>query len=267
MLTNVTRRSMLTSLGVGAAAFAGIPALAQQEDRRRDQREQYRQGAAGPPRMRPEEVGWDPGAREYVLPRLPYEYDALEPHIDARTMELHHVRHHQGYVTGLNTALRNLAEIRAGQRPENEVKRWSRELAFHGSGHLLHVIFWHCMSPEGGGEPQGRISSGINRDFGDFAGFLRHFKQTATSVEGNGWAILALEPTAGQLMVVQTEKHHELTVWGAIPLIALDVWEHAYYLKHQNRRADYVDAFMQVVNWDFADRMYAGVMELLQPGT
>ncbi len=258
--TMMPRRTMLASVGVGAAALAGFAdaAVGVQDRSDRSQR------SSGPARlMSPASVGWDPEAKKYVLPALPYGYDALEPHIDERTMELHHRRHHRGYVNGVNTALENLAQIRIGTRPKEEVKRWSRELAFHGSGHLLHVIFWNCMAPPdrgGGAEPQGQIGSVIERDFGGYEAFTEHFKQAATSVEGNGWAIVALEPTSRQLLIVQTEHHHKLTVWGAIPLIAIDVWEHAYYLKHQNQRADYVDAFMKVINWDFAERMYSAIV-------
>jgi superoxide dismutase, Fe-Mn family len=262
------RRTALATLGAGAAAFAGLGSFGQSE--RQEERERHRAGSpsdlGAEPRMNPAEVGWDPHARKYILPKLPYEYDALEPHIDAQTMELHHNRHHLAYVNGLNTALENLEQIRSGERPADELKRWSRELAFHGSGHLLHVIFWRSMAPRaagGGSEPQGGISRAIDRSFGTFSAFSRHFTQAATTVEGNGWAILALEPTSGQLMIAQTQHHHEITIWGAIPLIAIDVWEHAYYLKHQNRRGDYVNAFMQVINWGFADRMYTGIASML----
>ncbi|MCA9292024.1 MAG: superoxide dismutase, partial [Phycisphaerales bacterium] len=188
-------------------------------------------------------------AGEYVLPPLPYAADALEPHLDAQTMTLHHDKHHAGYVRGLNAAVKALAEIRSGARPTSEVKHWSRELAFHGSGHLLHVVFWNCMGPNGGGAPTGAIGEMIERDFGSFDGFVTHFTAAAGAVEGSGWGLLVLEPTSGRLLVMQAEKHQNLTAWGVVPLVAVDVWEHAYYLRYQNRRSEYVSAFMNVVDW------------------
>ncbi len=179
-------------------------------------------------------------------------------------MRIHHDKHHAGYVKGLNTALERLAEIRSGQLDMGEVQQWSGQLAFNGSGHLLHVIFWNCMSPSGGGRPSGAIARQIDRDFGSFNDMANQFKAAAGSVQGSGWGILALEPTSRQLLVMQAEKHQNLTAWGVVPLMVVDVWEHAYYLKYQNRRADYVNAFMNVINWDFADRKFSGTMEALQ---
>jgi superoxide dismutase, Fe-Mn family len=258
--SGLPRRTMLATMGAGAAAFAGLsPVMAQN----------WRQGGNQPERrarMDPKSVGWDPERERYVLPPLDYEYDALEPHIDAQTMELHHSRHHQSYVNGLNQALDALKEIREGEREAYEIKHWSRELAFHGSGHLLHVVFWHCMAPPdrgGGGEPSGEIAEQINRDFGTFEGFTRHFKAASSAVEASGWGILCLESTSNKLIIMQAEKHQDLTAWGVIPLVAVDVWEHAYYLKYQNRRAEYVDNFMQVINWDFANRKFVAVRDML----
>jgi superoxide dismutase, Fe-Mn family len=199
------------------------------------------------------QTGWDAGKGEYVLPSLPYEYAALEPFIDEQTMRLHHDKHHASYVTGLNKALAGLKEVREGKRAPEEVQALSRNLAFHGSGHLLHVLFWSVMAPSGkgiGGEAHGPIAELIARDFGDFAKFAKHFTEAANRVEGGGWAILGQEPVSGKLMILQVEKHQNLTVWGVKPLIALDVWEHAYYLKYQNERAKYVAAWMNVVDWN-----------------
>jgi len=267
MIPNLPRRAALATLGAGAAALAGLsPVLAQQPrpattSTGRGQDDRQRRA-----RMDPQSTGWDPDQGKYVLPSLAYEYDALEPHIDARTMELHHSIHHQGYVNGVNRALDALREIREGRREAAEIKHWSRELAFHGSGHLLHVIFWHCMAPPsrgGGGEPAGEIARQIDRDFGSFEQFLRHFKAAASAVEGSGWGILALESTSGNLVVMQAEKHQDLTAWGVVPLVAVDVWEHAYYLKYQNRRGEYVDNFIQVINWPFANRRFVAVRDML----
>jgi Fe-Mn family superoxide dismutase len=198
-------------------------------------------------------------ANKYELPPLPYAYDALEPHIDEQTMRLHHDKHHLSYVNGLNTALEKLAAAReAGDYAL--VKHWSREAAFHGSGHLLHSIFWPNMAPPGSGpaEPEGDLAAQIAKDFGSFEAFKAHFSAAAGAVEGSGWALLVWEPNAGQLEVLTAEKHQNLTQWGVVPLLVLDVWEHAYYLKYQNNRAAYVTAWWNVVNWaDVAERFAA----------
>ncbi|MCE9589775.1 MAG: superoxide dismutase [Planctomycetes bacterium] len=204
--------------------------------------------------------GYDAGKGEYVLPPLPYDYDALEPSIDKETMKLHHDKHHAGYVTGLNKALKQLADARASTDPAAFalVKHLSREVAFNGSGHLLHTVFWSNMAPAGkggGGEPGGEFAETIKKSFGSVAAMRAQFSAAAAAVEGGGWAILACEPVSRGLLILQAEKHQDLVVWGVTPLLCLDVWEHAYYLKYQNRRADYVKAWWDVVNWsDVAGR-------------
>ena len=191
----------------------------------------------------------------HQLPPLPYDYDALEPHIDEQTMRLHHDKHHQSYVDGLNKAEQKLAEARS-TGDFTLVKHWERELAFHGSGHMLHSIFWPNMTPKGGGEPSGELSQALKADFGGFDGFKNHFQATATAVEGGGWAILAYQTLTGQLVILGVEKHQDLTQFGCIPLLVLDVWEHAYYLKYQNRRPEYVKAFFNVINWKDVEARY-----------
>jgi superoxide dismutase, Fe-Mn family len=191
-----------------------------------------------------------PEPRPYELPALPYAYDALEPHIDEQTMRLHHDIHHAGYVKGLNRALNRLEGLRK-LGDYDLIKYWSREAAFHGAGHILHTLFWRNMSPDGGGKPRSKLlDSMIKRDFGSFDQFSSQFQAASGSVEGSGWGILAYEPIGRRLVVLQAEKHQNLTQWGCIPLLVVDVWEHAYYLRYQNRRGSYVDAFMKVVNWD-----------------
>ncbi|MFH1841897.1 MAG: superoxide dismutase [bacterium] len=187
----------------------------------------------------------------HELPKLPYAYDALEPHIDEQTMKLHHDLHHKGYVDGLNNAEQKLADARkAGDY--SLVKHWEREAAFHGSGHLLHALFWQNMAPEGnggGGEPAGPLADKIVEDFGSFAAFQAQFNAASTQVEGSGWGILAYRPDDDKLVVLTAEKHQNLTQWGVTPLLVLDVWEHAYYLRYQNRRAEYVKNFGAIINW------------------
>lgn len=185
----------------------------------------------------------------YTLPDLPYAYDALEPAIDAQTMRLHHDLHHAGYVRGLNSALAELQARRDGGGDLTGATDLSRRLAFHGSGHFLHSIFWTNMGPQGGGDPSGDLRSAIVRDFGSVDAVRAHFSAAAGQVEASGWGILAWHPMAGRLLVLQAEKHQNLTVWGAVPLLVLDVWEHAYYLKYQNRRPEYIEAWWSTINW------------------
>jgi Fe-Mn family superoxide dismutase len=193
----------------------------------------------------------------HELPPLPYPYDALEPYIDEQTMRLHHDIHHAGYVKGLNTAEEKLAEARkAGDFAL--VKHWSREAAFHGSGHLLHSIFWPNMiaASKAKAAPDGALSRAIDRDFGSFEAFRAQFEAAANAVEGSGWGILAYRPADDSLVILQAEKHQNLTQWGVVPLLVLDVWEHAYYLKYQNRRGEYVKNFFNIINWDDVAKRY-----------
>jgi Fe-Mn family superoxide dismutase len=196
-------------------------------------------------------IGWDAAKGEFVLPALPYPADALEPAIDKQTMEIHHGKHHKAYVDNANKALRELAKIRDGGDAAL-IKFYSRELNFNASGHTNHTLFWHSMAAPGkggGGEPAGKLGEAIARDFGSFAKFADHFKKAAAQVEGSGWGWLLLHPGYKKLFITQGEKQQDMTIYGAVPILGVDVWEHAYYLKYQNKRADYVDAFMTVVNW------------------
>lgn len=184
----------------------------------------------------------------HELPPLDYPYNALEPFIDEQTMKLHHDMHHAAYVKGLNTAEAKLAEARE-KKDFALVKHWERELAFHGAGHFLHCVFWKNMAPNAGGKPQGKVFQQIERDFGSYDAWVAQFKAAAVAVEGSGWAMLVKNHVTGRLETLTAEKHQNLTQWVVEPLLVLDVWEHAYYLKYQNRRAEYVDAFFNVINW------------------
>jgi len=204
-------------------------------------------------------LGWNAAKGEYEVPPLPYGYDALEPHIDEQTMRIHHDKHHQGYVNGLNKAMKKLQEIRDGDADAGLIKHWSRELSFHGSGHVNHAMMWESMAPAGaggGGYAEGKLAERIVRDFGSFEQMAAQFKAAAKAVEGSGWGWLVYEPTAGKLLVIQGEKQQDMMMTGVVPLLGVDVWEHAYYLKYQNRRGDYLDAFMNVVNWSVVGRRY-----------
>lgn len=191
----------------------------------------------------------------HELPPLPYDYNALEPHIDEQTMRLHHDIHHASYVKGLNTAEEKLAEARKSG-DFGLVKHWSREEAFHGSGHFLHTIFWENMAPKAGGKPEGEVAKAIDQAFGGFDSFSSQFQAAANGVEGSGWGILAYQPQVDNLVILQAEKHQNLTQWGVVPLLVLDVWEHAYYLKYQNKRPDYTKAFFNIINWQDVNERY-----------
>lgn len=186
---------------------------------------------------------------QHRLPPLPYAYNALAPVISAATLQIHHDRHHQAYVDGLNEAELKLVEARRKQ-DFALIKHWERELAFHGSGHILHSIYWTGMAPVGkGGWPGTQTSNQINSYFGSFPAFQAQFSEAATKVEASGWAVLVWQPAWGRLEILTAEKHQNLTQWGGIPVLVLDVWEHAYYLDYQYRRADYVRSWWQLVNW------------------
>ncbi|MDE5052047.1 superoxide dismutase [Niallia taxi] len=195
------------------------------------------------------------------LPSLPYAYNALEPYIDEAIMRLHHTKHHQSYVDGLNKAENMLVQARKDRKFEL-VKHWSRELAFHGSGHYLHTIFWNNMSPNGGGEPKGMLLEAIKDYFGSYDAFKQHFTEAAKAVEGVGWAILVWSPRARHLEILQSERHMLLTQWDTIPLLALDVWEHAYYLQYKNNRADYISNWWKIVNWKDVEERFLKASDL-----
>jgi Fe-Mn family superoxide dismutase len=247
--SSIDRRDVLTAIGaVGAATFlanaqpgrTAVPAGATPAP-----------AAAGLP-------GFDAAKGEYVLSPLPYEKNALEPHIDAATMEIHHGKHHKAYVDGLNKAVKALKDIREGG-DAGLIKHWSREVSFHGSGHINHTLFWNMMAPAGkggGGAPSGKLAEAIERDFGAYDKFLAHFKAAAAQVEGGGWAWLVVCPVSKRLMIIQEEKQQDMMLTGARPVLGIDVWEHAYYIKHQNKRADYITAFMNVVNWKFCESLF-----------
>jgi Fe-Mn family superoxide dismutase len=182
------------------------------------------------------------------LPPLPYPPDALEPVIDKETVSIHHDKHFAGYVKGLNATITKLAKARESGN-FSAIKALSRDLAFNGSGVVLHWIYFDTIGPKAGGKPSGKLAEAVNRDFGSYEAFWKQFAAASKAVEASGWGILAWEPFSRRLVVMQAEKHQNLTSWGAMPLMVCDVWEHAYYLKYQNRRAEYVDNFAKIINW------------------
>ncbi|WP_339284358.1 superoxide dismutase [Oceanobacillus sp. FSL K6-3682] len=197
----------------------------------------------------------------HTLPPLPYSYDALEPYIERRIMELHHDKHHQSYVDGLNKAELEMQQARWDNNYDL-IKHWEREAAFNGAGHYLHTIFWKVMSPDGGGEPTGDLMSEIEQSFGSYDQFKAHFTEAANHVEGGGWAILVWSPRARRLEILQAEKHQNLSQWDVVPLLVLDVWEHAYYLQYENVKEDYVDNWWNIVNWTEVENRYNKAKQL-----
>ncbi|AMB58394.1 superoxide dismutase [Microterricola viridarii] len=185
---------------------------------------------------------------EYTLPALAYDYSALEPSISGAIMELHHGKHHQAYVTGANTALAQLAEARETGNLAN-VNKLQKDLAFNLGGHVNHSIFWTNMSPNGGDKPVGELAAAIDDFFGSFDKFQAHFTATALGVQGSGWSVLAWDSIGQQLIIQQFFDQQANFAAGTVPLLMLDVWEHAYYLDYHNVRADYVKAFWNIVDW------------------
>ena len=192
----------------------------------------------------------------YTLPELPYDYAALEPHISGKIMELHHDKHHATYVAGANQALEQLAEAREDGTIGAKAPLLSRNLAFHLGGHTNHSIFWQNLSPNGGGSPEGELGAAINDQFGSFDKFQAHFTAVALTLQGSGWAVLGYD-TIGQRLVIEqlTDQHGNISA-AIIPVVLLDMWEHAFYLDYQNVKPDYVKAWWNVVNWADAGERY-----------
>ncbi|WP_454164097.1 superoxide dismutase [Gordonia iterans] len=193
----------------------------------------------------------------YTLPDLDYDYGALEPHISGKIMELHHDKHHATYVAGANTALEKLEEAREAGDIQGKVYGLSANLAFHLGGHTNHSIFWKNLSPNGGGEPAGDLKDAIGRDFGGFDKFKAHFTAAATTLQGSGWAILGYDTIGKRLVIEQLTDQSGNTSAALIPVVMLDMWEHAFYLDYQNVKPDYVKAWWNVVNWEDAAERYA----------
>ena len=233
----MTRRQALKTTALATAAVAAVPSA-------------FAQPAPAAP------------GGPFTLPPLPYAFDALEPHIDARTMEIHHDRHHKAYVDNLNKAVAAHPDVlktrttewlleNLGGVPE-DVRTAVRN---HGGGHYNHSLFWQMMKKNGGGEPKAELAKAIDASFGNFADFKAKFSEAATKVFGSGWAWLVLSD--GRLVIESSPNQDTPLSAGRPPLLGLDVWEHAYYLKYQNKRADYIAAWWNVVNWDFVAERYA----------
>ena len=198
---------------------------------------------------------------QYTLPDLPYDFGALEPHYSGQILELHHDKHHAAYVTGANTTLEKLAEAR-DKGDFGAIVGLEKTLAFNVSGHVLHSIFWKNLSPDGGDKPTGELASAIDEHFGSFDAFKAHLTQASSTVQGSGWGVLAWEPLGGRLIVEQVYDHQGSVGQGAVPLLAFDAWEHAWYLQYKNVKADFFAALWNIVNWSDVAARYAGAKGL-----
>jgi Fe-Mn family superoxide dismutase len=185
----------------------------------------------------------------YVLPELPYGLAALEPHVSARILELHHDKHHAAYVKNANRALEQLEEARTSE-DYTKVASLERALAFNLSGHVLHSIFWRNLAPKAGGRPQGELLAAFENDFGSFERLKTQMNEVAGSIMGSGWAALVYEPLARRLLVTQIYDHQSNLNQSGVPLMVMDAWEHAYYLQYENRKADFFTALWNLWNWE-----------------
>lgn len=191
---------------------------------------------------------------KYSLPELPYDYSALEPHYSAEQLKLHHDKHHAAYVTGANGTLEKLAQARE-KSDYATINQLEKGLAFHISGHVLHSLLWRNMSPKGGGEPDGELAAAVKEYFGSFAALKGQLSEACLNAQGSGWGTLAWEPLAKRLVVEQVYDHQGNIGNGTVPIMAIDMWEHAYYAQYRNEKAKWVDAYWKVVNWpDVAER-------------
>jgi Fe-Mn family superoxide dismutase len=191
----------------------------------------------------------------YTLPDLPYDPGALEPHISGRIMELHHDKHHAGYVRGANETLEKLHDMR-GKGEFNVLSMLEKNLAFHVSGHVLHSLFWTNLSPDGGGDPAGELAAVLETTFGGVEVFRQQMREAAATIQGSGWALASWEPFAGRVVVQQVYDHQGNHGQGTVPLLAIDAWEHAWYLQYENRKSEFFDAIWDVVDWnDVARRL------------
>jgi superoxide dismutase, Fe-Mn family len=191
----------------------------------------------------------------YQLPDLTYDYGALEPHLSARILELHHGKHHRAYVDGANATLDKLSGAReAGDF--TSIVGLEKTLAFNVSGHVLHSLYWQNLNPNGGDEPNGSLAQAIDQHFGGFAACKAQMSAATVAVQGSGWSALSWEPMAKRLVIEQIYDHHANTLLGATPLLVIDAWEHAYYLQYENRRPDYVTAIWNVIDWTDVSQRY-----------
>jgi Fe-Mn family superoxide dismutase len=197
----------------------------------------------------------------YNLPDLPYDYGALEPHISAEIMKLHHDKHHRAYVEGANKTMEELAEARA-RSDFSRIAALEHALAFNVSGHVLHSIFWNNLSPDGGGEADGELRKAIERDFGSFDTFKKQLIGAASTIMGSGWGALSWDPLGRRLVTTQIHDHQSEITQGGIPLLVIDAWEHAYYLQYKTEKKKFFEALWNLWNWDDVQARYSRAIQI-----
>lgn len=197
----------------------------------------------------------------YLLPDLPYDYSALEPHISGKIMELHHNKHHAGYVAKANATMEQLDAARTTD-DFDRVAALERALAFNLSGHILHSIFWKNLTPQGDGAPRGELATALNKDFGRFEKFRKQMNEVAATIMGSGWAALVWEPVGKKLMITQIYDHQSNLAQAGVPLMVIDAWEHAYYLQYENRKKEFFESLWNIWNWQDIAARYSGALEL-----
>jgi Fe-Mn family superoxide dismutase len=196
----------------------------------------------------------------YSLPELPYDYAALEPHISARIMELHHSKHHAAYVAGANAALEQM-EVARANNSFGAINKLEKDLAFHLGGHINHSIFWTNLAPNAADRPSGELAAAIDEFFGSFDAFKAHFSAASLGIQGSGWGILSWDPVGARLIIQQLFDQQANTAQGTVPILQLDMWEHAFYLDYQNVKVDYVTAFWNIVNWENVAQRFAAARD------
>ena len=200
------------------------------------------------------------GVRDFIGTLTDYRDGTLTLLLDEKTVRIHHDKHHAAYVAGANAAAEKLREIADGKLDASATTNWVRNLSFNVSGHVLHTIYWTNMTPDPKKEPQGPLVDAIKEKFGSLEAMMKEFKAASQGVEGSGWGILGVDPMSKTLVICGAEKHQNLEIPGLVPILVCDVWEHAYYLKHQNLRADYIEDFCRLINWDDVERRYQEAM-------
>ena len=247
----MSRREATKALGLGALAVS----LGSAASARAGEKHEHRHDA-GDKQKRPADAA-APGP--YEMAPLPYDFGALAPVLNEQIVRLHYSKHTAGYFKGLNAALEQLEQAR-GQGDFSRIRALSRDLAFNGSGAVLHTIYWSSLTPGGPAEPEGRLRDGIDRDFGSFDACRNQLLEAAGSVQGSGWSVLAYEPFGGRLVILQAENHEDQTIWGVRPLLVIDAWEHAYYLQYENRRDEYLRRIATIIDWPAVAARYEAAL-------
>lgn len=261
-MTNFYDRRDFLKAGTAAGLFSlGSLGFAQQQNQQ-NQQDQPEQDQADSD-VQDVLLGQMSDGNQYVLPDLPYAYDALEPQYSEQVLRIHHTRHHQSYVDGLNQTIENITQLRQqGEYDPALLRSYQKDIAFHGGGHILHSLFWNSMTPDGVEMPE-ELTWHIRENFGSPEEFYTYFSEVNKSVRSSAWGMLGYEPIAQRLVVLRIREHQDHYFPGVVPLLICDAWEHAYYLQYENNRGQWVDNFMQIANWEYADQRLRTIRQQL----